>query len=70
MKIRDLVEAGVQSKFKIHDDSSWRFENKICIPNNLVLKQKILQEVHQTSYTVHSGGTKMYKDLKKNVLVE
>ena len=65
MKIRDSVEAGVQSEFKIHDDGSLRFKNRICIPNDSVLKQKILQKAHQTGYTVHLGGTKMYRDLKE-----
>ena len=65
MKIKNSVEAGVQSEFKIHDDGSLRFENRICIPNDSVLKHEILQEAHQTGYTVHPGGTKMYRDLKK-----
>ena len=65
MKIRDSVEAGVQSEFKIHDDGSLRFENRICIPNDSVLKQEILQGAHQTGYTVYPKGTKMYRDLKK-----
>ena len=42
IKIKNSVEAGVQSEFKIHDDGSLRFENKICIPNDSVLKQEIL----------------------------
>ena len=59
------MEAGVQSEFKIHEDGSLRIENRICIPNDSVLKHEILQEAHQTGYTVHPGGTKMYRDLKK-----
>ena len=42
MKMRESMEAGVQSEFKIYDDGSLRFKNKICTPNDLVLKQKIL----------------------------
>ena len=65
MKIKNSVEAGVQSEFKIHDNGSLRFENRICIPNDSVLKHEIFQEAHQTGYTVYPGGTKMYRDLKK-----
>ena len=65
MKIRNSVEAGVQFEFKIHENGSLRFENKICVPNDSALKHEILQEAHQTGYTVHPGGTKMYRDLKK-----
>ena len=42
-----------------------RIENKICVPNDSVLKHEILQEAHQTGYIVHPRGTKMYRDLKE-----
>lgn len=29
------------------------------------LRKEILNEAHQTQYTVHLGNTKMYQDLKK-----
>ena len=63
-KIRATVEAGTEPKFKIHDDGSLRFENRVRVPNDEELKRKILKEAHNTSYTVHPGSTKMYRDLK------
>ena len=35
------------------------------VPNDAKLKREILNEAHQTRYTVHPGNTKMYQDLKK-----
>ena len=63
-KIRATVEAGTEAKFKIHDDGSLRFENRVCVPNDEELKRKILKEAHNTSYTVHPGSIRMYRDLK------
>jgi hypothetical protein len=38
---------------------------RIVIPNDAKLKRDILDEPHQTRYTVHLGNNKMYQDLKK-----
>lgn len=35
------------------------------MPNDPVLKRKIMEEAHETFYLVHPGSTKMYKDLKE-----
>ena len=35
------------------------------MPNKAYLKDKILMEAHNTRYSVHPGGTKMYRDLKQ-----
>ena len=64
-KIRDLINLGSQSEFCIHEDGSLRFGNQLCVPNDLDLKVEILKEAHNTSYTIHPGGTKMYRDLKE-----
>ena len=32
------------------------------------LKKDILEEVHRSRLTMHPGGMKMYKDLKRNFL--
>jgi hypothetical protein len=36
------------------------------VPKDPVLKLEICDEAHKTRYTVHPGGTKMYKDLRRN----
>ncbi|XP_074300800.1 uncharacterized protein LOC141632122 [Silene latifolia] len=42
-----------------------RFEERWCVPANEDLKRKIMTEAHATPYSVHLGGDKLYKDLKK-----
>ena len=42
-----------------------RFQNRLCVPNKEEFKRKILEEAQNTQYSVHSGGTKMYRDLRQ-----
>jgi hypothetical protein len=37
---------------------------RICVPNIKELKDKILCEAHESSYSIYLGGNKMYHDLK------
>jgi hypothetical protein len=34
------------------------------VPNVKELKDKILHETHESAYSIHPGGNKMYHDLK------
>jgi transposase InsO family protein len=34
------------------------------VPNVKELKDKILREAHESAYSIHPGGNKMYHDLK------
>jgi hypothetical protein len=38
---------------------------RAVIPSNAELRRDILDEAHQTQYTVHPGNNKMYQYLKK-----
>jgi hypothetical protein len=38
------------------------------VPRVMELKDKILQEVHESAYSIHPGGNKMYHDLKATYL--
>jgi hypothetical protein len=40
------------------------YMGKICVPNIKELKDKILHEAHESAYSIHPGGNKMYHDLK------
>ncbi|WVZ89510.1 hypothetical protein U9M48_035902 [Paspalum notatum var. saurae] len=44
-------------------------KNRICVPDVDSIKKLILGEAHDTAYSIHSGGTKMYHDLEGKVLV-
>jgi hypothetical protein len=40
------------------------YKGRICVPNVNDLKDKILHEAHESTYSIHPGGNKMYHDLK------
>jgi hypothetical protein len=40
-------------------------DGSTVVPNDAELRKEILNEAHQTWYTIHPGNTKMYQDLKK-----
>jgi hypothetical protein len=40
------------------------YKGMFFVPNDKELKDKILREAHESTYSIHSGGNKMYLDLK------
>jgi hypothetical protein len=40
------------------------YKGRICVPNVKELKVKILCEAHESAYSIHPGGSKIYHDLK------
>jgi hypothetical protein len=39
------------------------YKRMICVPNVKELNDKILREAHESAYSIHPGGNKMYHDL-------
>ena len=40
------------------------FEKRICVPQDPELRKLILQEAHNSPYSIHRRNTKMYHDVK------
>ena len=51
--------------YTIAKDGTLMVEGRICVPDNDDLKFQLLEEAHQTPYSIHPGTTKMYHDLKE-----
>jgi hypothetical protein len=41
------------------------FKDRLCVPNVQSIRELILKEAHETTYSIHPGSEKMYQDLKK-----
>jgi hypothetical protein len=52
------------SGFSEDDEGVLCYKGRICVPNVKELKDKILCEAHESTYSIHPGGNKMYHDLK------
>jgi hypothetical protein len=50
--------------FSEDDEGVLWYKGKICVPNVKELKEKILHEAHESTYSIHPGGNNMYHDLK------
>jgi len=47
------------------DQGIIRFQGRVCVPQKSGLSAKILSEAHNTLYSIHPGGTNMYRDLRQ-----
>lgn len=56
---------GKETDFKIVN-GALMFRDRICVPQDDELRNKILSEAHNTLYTAHPGSVKMYQDVKKS----
>jgi hypothetical protein len=60
---RNIKEEKSPDFLKDEEGVVW-YKGRICVPNMMELKDKIHREAHESAYSIHSGGNKMYHDLK------
>ncbi|GKV11068.1 hypothetical protein SLEP1_g22354 [Rubroshorea leprosula] len=65
-KMKEKVGAGEahMQEFRISDDEILWFGDRLCVPRDHALRREIMGDAHYTSYTIHPGSTKMYRDLR------
>ena len=49
--------------FHMDDNGTLWFRKRLCVPKNKAIRDAILHEAHESSYSIHPGSTKMYLDL-------
>jgi hypothetical protein len=50
--------------FRVDDEGTLWFKDRLVVPKNHELRKKIFDEVNTSKYSIHPGSTKMYHDLK------
>jgi hypothetical protein len=63
-EIKRNIKEEKSSGFSEDDEGVLWYKRRICVPNVKELKDKILREAHESAYSIHPGGNKMYLDLK------
>jgi hypothetical protein len=63
-EIRQLIKDNKTSDFSEDSQGTLWLGKRICVPNLKHLKETILQEAHDSAYSIHQGSTKMYNGLK------
>ena len=61
-----LIRDSDKTDFSVKEDRSLYFQNRLCVPTDKEMKKKLLYEAHNTVFTMHPGGNKMYKNLKQH----
>jgi len=60
-----LVNQGKGGDFRLDENGVLMFRGRVCVPDVLELKKRILEEGHRSSLSIHLGATKMYQNLKR-----
>jgi hypothetical protein len=67
-KINEIQQLILDGKgLDFHEDVEgvvW-FKDRLCVPNITSIRELILKEAHETTYSIHPGSEKMYQDLKR-----
>ena len=68
IRIRDMVLRGEAKEAITDEEGILRIKGRVCVPRVDDLVHTILAEAHSSSYSIHPGATKMYRDLKQHFL--
>jgi hypothetical protein len=63
-EIKHNIKEEKSPSFSEDDQGVLWYKGRIYVPNVKELKDKILHEAHESTYSIHLGGNKLYHDLK------
>ena len=64
-EIKVRMSKGKAKDFHKDEPGTLWFEDHVYVPNNAKIMKLILQEAHDSPYSIRPGNTKMYLDLKE-----
>jgi hypothetical protein len=64
-EIQQLIIDGKGKDFREDVEGVVWFKDRLCVPNIKSIRELILKEANETTYSIHPGSEKMYQDLKK-----
>ena len=65
MNIKKRILGGEDLKYKMNGAGVLCFEGRIWVPTDPGLREEVLQEAHDSKFSIHFGSTKMYQDLRQ-----
>ena len=60
-----MVRDGDETEFLVKEAGSLYFQNRLCVLDDKKLKKNLLFKTHNTIFTMHLRGNKMYQNLKQ-----
>ncbi|WVZ92092.1 hypothetical protein U9M48_038182 [Paspalum notatum var. saurae] len=64
-EVKELIKLDKAPGFRVDTDGTVWHRDRICVPNIKSIRDLILKEAHETTYSIHPGSEKMYQDLKQ-----
>ena len=64
-EIKEKIGKGKAKGFHEDEQGTLWYGKRICVPQDPELRKLILQEAHNSPYSIHPGNTKMYMDMKE-----
>jgi hypothetical protein len=63
-EIKHNIKEEKSPRFSEDEQGVLWYKGRICVPTVKELKDKVLREAHESAYSIHLGGNKMYHNLK------
>jgi hypothetical protein len=60
---KKLIELGKVPEFREDEQGTIWFKNRICVPEIKHLRESILKEVHDSTFSIHPGSTKISRNI-------
>ena len=65
-EIKKKMAEGKAKGFREDEHDTLWFEDHVYVLNDPEIRKLILQEAHDSPYSIHPGNTKLYLDLKES----
>ena len=65
MKIHEQTRENKAPYFRVDNKGVLWYKNRICVPKEGMFQELILDEAHNSAYSIHPSATKTYMDLKE-----
>ena len=65
MELKDSALSKLNESFSLGRSGVLRCQGRLCVPNIDNLRPNIIAEAQASRYSIRSGSTKMYHDLKE-----
>ncbi|XP_070017664.1 uncharacterized protein [Nicotiana sylvestris] len=62
---RDTTLYKEKTPFEIIEDGVLKYRGQLCVPNIARLRRQVMGETQYSRYSVHTGATKMYHDIRE-----
>ena len=60
LKLKERMLVGKEAEFSVSTNGILHFKGRLCLLDDVQIKEQLLSEVYTTPYSVHPGATKMY----------